>query len=509
MEKRINNPADFLRRNWHWILFTFMLVSLYWYSRAGELLSFRPLGEHTWAGCDRASVALNYYKNGASFFEPQTQNVADNPSAIATGEFPLMPWLASLLYRIFGFDEFWFRLLTFLFSITGFYFAFALCTRLIRDKILVIAAASIWPCSVYLIYYSTGFLPDNVSLTGLLIALYIAMKNYPVVSMRSMIWFAFFSSLALLLKTSALFLFAPMALAVLVLIWKDRKKIKAMLVPVLVLAVPVLIMVCWILYSRLMQEKYHSPVFLLKGKTPENFGQYREFLNQFFARSGNYYNNLLLLIMAGCLAAFVFLRKKMASVFLLLWSTGIAAWFVFFWILARNAWYHSYYHIPFFFIFFVFFLSFFMALDKIPLSKYIRTGILIAVLGLFIFSLSDLKEKLNPVAFKLQLEKPDWYGTDKALDEMGVPTDAVIFSCEDPSMNISLYLMQRRGWTSLNHFWPSYTTKALSNCDYAVLSDSVLVHDSACGPYFEKRIGNFKSLWVYKLHKRNNAPANP
>lgn len=502
MEGNVKQPAHFFSRNWHWIVYTLMLVFIYWYSRAGELLHFNPLGEHNWANCDRASVAYNYYKNGASFFEPQTQNVVDNPFAIATGEFPLMPWLASLLYRIFGFDEFWFRLLTLLCSITGFYFAFALCNRLIRDKILVLAASALWPCSTYLIYYSTGFLPDNVSLTLLIVAFYAALKNYPAISFKSVCWFAFFSALALLLKTSAFFLFAPAALAILILLWKNEKKIKSVLIAAAVFLVPLILMGSWILYAKKMQQQYHSAVFLLKGKTPESSAQYKELLGNFFDRSGNYYNDTLLLVTALCIVGLFFLRRQLVSALHLVWMTGVLGWFVFFWMLARNAWYHSYYHIPFFFVFFVFFLSFFQALDKISLSKNIRGGIFIGVIALFLISVSDLKTKLDPVAFHLQLEKADWYGAGNELKKMGVPDDAILFSCEDASPNISLYLMKHRGWTGLNHFWRSYLTKAIRHCDYAVLTDTTLVHDSACGPLFEKRIGNFKSLSVYKIKKQ-------
>ena len=512
MEGSVKSGGQFFSRNWHWIIFSFMLVSVYWHSRAGELLNFNPLGEHNWANCDRASVAYNYYQNGSSFFEPQTQNVVDNPSGIAHGEFPLMPWLASLLYRILGFDEFWFRLLTLLFSLAGFYFAFALCNRLIRDKILVLAASALWPCSTYLIYYSTGFLPDNVSLTFLIIAFYFAMKNYPEISFRSVCWFAFFSALAILLKTSAFFLFAPASLAVLVLVWKNQKKTKAVLIHAGVLILPVIFMGSWILYAKHMQEKYHSAIFLLKGKTPESTEQYKALLGDFFDRSGNYYNDALLIAAAICLAGLFILRKHLAAAIHLVWVLGLCAWFVFFWMLARNAWHHSYYHIPFFFIFFVFSLGFFLALDKISLSKNIRSGILLAVFCLFLFSVSDMKTKLNPVAFQLQLEKPDWYGAGDALKKMGVPDDAILFSCEDPSPNISLYLMKHRGWTGLNHFWASYMTKAISNCDYAVLTDTTLVHQKEYAPYFEKQTGRFNSLFIYKIRKDvpdNRPPIGP
>ena len=100
---------SFIRKNWNLIVFSLLILFLAWVSGAFRLLSYRPIGEHTWAQVDRAAVALNYYKNEASFFFPQTLRLNENPSGIEPGEFPLIPWLASVLYRIFGFDEFWFR----------------------------------------------------------------------------------------------------------------------------------------------------------------------------------------------------------------------------------------------------------------------------------------------------------------------------------------------------------------------------------------------------------------
>lgn len=489
----------FFSRRWHWVLFSVLIAALYGYSRAGELIFFSPIGEHNWANCDRASVAWNYFHNKASFLEPQTNNIAGNPSSIAAGEFPAHPWLAAQLYRLFGFHEYWYRLLTLAFSLAGYFFAFALCDRLIRRKVLVLAAACIWPCSTYLVYYSTGFLPDNVSLSLLIAGFFFAARDYPGIGKRNFAGFAACSFFALLLKTSAFFLYVPAACGLLIMAFRNEKNIRPLLRPALYLAVPPAGMAAWLMYAKHLQEKYHSAIFLLKGKSPASSEEYRKLLSDFFNRSEFFYNDLLVWLMAAGLVAVFFLRKRIPLFLLVSSLLGILSWFVFFWILARNASYHSYYHVPFHFVIFVFLLGIFIALDSFDQGKKQSAVVLTAVLFVFLFSVQEIRDRLHPVAFGLQLEKADWYAMENELDKLHVPQDAKIFSCEDPSPNISLYLMKRKGWTSLSHFWNSYKTEALSDCDYAVLSDTAITQDSACAPYFEKKIGSFRSLSIWKL----------
>src|ERR1043166_4778568 len=58
----------------------------------------RPfVGEWSWRQADVAMIAENFYHNGFNIFYPQINWAGDYPGYVGT-EFPLVPFIASLLY---------------------------------------------------------------------------------------------------------------------------------------------------------------------------------------------------------------------------------------------------------------------------------------------------------------------------------------------------------------------------------------------------------------------------
>jgi hypothetical protein len=68
----------------------------------------RPCSVHIWAQCARASVALNYYKTDMNFFKPHIHKYL-NGEGITGLEFPLVNYIPAVLYKLFGFNEAYYR----------------------------------------------------------------------------------------------------------------------------------------------------------------------------------------------------------------------------------------------------------------------------------------------------------------------------------------------------------------------------------------------------------------
>src|SRR5512140_2161364 len=65
----------------------------------------RPfVGDWSWRQTDVAMIAENFYRNGFNIFYPQINWAGNSPGYVGT-EFPLVPFLASLLYPLFGVHE--------------------------------------------------------------------------------------------------------------------------------------------------------------------------------------------------------------------------------------------------------------------------------------------------------------------------------------------------------------------------------------------------------------------
>ena len=88
------------------------------------------IGEHSWRQADTAAMARNFAENGYHLLHPQIDWGGDT-SGVVESEFPLYPFLVSLLYGLFGVSEALARGLSLVFSLGTIAFLY----RLVRDEI--------------------------------------------------------------------------------------------------------------------------------------------------------------------------------------------------------------------------------------------------------------------------------------------------------------------------------------------------------------------------------------
>src|SRR6202043_174409 len=58
----------------------------------------------SWRESDVASIAQNFYRGGFHFVRPQIDWAGDQPGYVGT-EFPILPFLAAICYKVFGVHE--------------------------------------------------------------------------------------------------------------------------------------------------------------------------------------------------------------------------------------------------------------------------------------------------------------------------------------------------------------------------------------------------------------------
>ena len=121
---------------WFWLFWIVASGSLGIFSR----LDLAPQGIHQGAQCDRASLAWNFAYTDGNILKPHVHETRFGNGLVA-GEFPLVPWIASKFYQVFGFHHFWFRGINWLllslgawcaFLISGFFINHCLCALGVR-----------------------------------------------------------------------------------------------------------------------------------------------------------------------------------------------------------------------------------------------------------------------------------------------------------------------------------------------------------------------------------------
>ncbi|MCF8379736.1 MAG: glycosyltransferase family 39 protein [Bacteroidales bacterium] len=136
---------------------------------------------HQWRQTDGISISRNYFLEGMDFFKPQTHNLtSDNGTTAfsATSETPILNYFIAILYKIFGYHEFFFRLINMIVYFTGLFYLFKALSLFFKDRFWPVFISFLAFTSPVLVYYANNFLPNTTALSFAFIALYFFSKFY-------------------------------------------------------------------------------------------------------------------------------------------------------------------------------------------------------------------------------------------------------------------------------------------------------------------------------------------
>src|SRR5213594_2913241 len=127
--------------------------------------------EWSWKHGTNGMIAENFYRNGFNIFYPQINWAGSSAGYIGT-EFPLVPFLASLLYVPFGVHEWIGRSVSVVFSVLSLPFFYLLVKKISNERSAAFAAA-IYALAPLSIFASRSFMSDMTSLSFSVVALYL------------------------------------------------------------------------------------------------------------------------------------------------------------------------------------------------------------------------------------------------------------------------------------------------------------------------------------------------
>jgi hypothetical protein len=157
---------------------------------------------HDWRQADCASFAMMYYEHGMNFFEPKVYNLLMG-GGHAAGEFPILYYFVAILYKIFGPNEFIFRVVFTLIFFVGLISLFHVVKRLTSSLFLAFLIPLLLFSSPLIMFFANNYLCDVSALSFVFVGLNFILK-YRESSKTQAFWFSmFFFLLAALLKLNS------------------------------------------------------------------------------------------------------------------------------------------------------------------------------------------------------------------------------------------------------------------------------------------------------------------
>jgi len=170
----------------------------------------QPFVDHwSWRQSDVAAIARNYLQGRFDFARPQIDWAGDQPGYVGT-EFPILPFIAALLYKLFGAHEWIGRIqAVILFAISLPFFFFLV--RNISGEIAAIWSLFFYSFAPLGIIASRCFMPDTPSLALSIVALYFFQRWLDDErSISAFVTSALCLSLSILIKATSVLMAAPL-----------------------------------------------------------------------------------------------------------------------------------------------------------------------------------------------------------------------------------------------------------------------------------------------------------
>ena len=162
----------------------------------------------SWRQSDVAAIARNFLENGFRFTRPQIDWAGDQPGYVGT-EFPILPFVAALVYRSAGVQEWIGRIQGVLLFVAALPFFFGLVRR-IFGEVVAVWATFFYAFAPLSVVASRAFMPDVPSLSLAIVGLYFFLRWAEEDRFRWLVWSAILVSLALLIKLPTAIIGAPL-----------------------------------------------------------------------------------------------------------------------------------------------------------------------------------------------------------------------------------------------------------------------------------------------------------
>ncbi len=499
-------------------IFVFLFLLISWVFKFHEIIFLPPYSLHLWRQCDSLAITLNFMDSSRGIFGPAMLNLGDKLDSQSVGEFTGIYYIVGKLWSVFGHHEFIYRAFTLLFLFFGLFFLFRLSERLLNNSVLGIISALFIMTSPIIMLYGIGFTVNVPSYSLELIAWYSFYKFYSKEKTKWLWISMLLFTLAGLLKITGLISF--IALIGIFILEKFRlvkfkengrifyKNISHILPFVFV----ILVNSFWIWFTFDYNEKHFGSVFNthilpIWEMSKESFSLsikhlFEFWLYQFFPIPMHIFGFLLFFIVI------IFGKKVNSFLWYLsvLMSIGTAGFLVLFY---GGFPYHDY-QVANLFILFTLLLIFsiYIIMKRLPKlgNSIIFQSVLATFLIINIFMCSEtmMDRRVGWPNDQFRDSYSHYKEYAAKLEELGIKKDDYIISIPDYSPNISLYFLNRYGWTDYGSNFKDtlvFEKRIMQGAKFIVINDSTVFNNYPVHKYLSKKIFEDRNTQIYSLSK--------
>jgi hypothetical protein len=481
-----------------------------------DILFYRPVSLNVWRQTDCASVALNYYQSDMNFFHPEVHENLYAGRGYAVEELPWISYLAAVLYKLFGFHEWFYRGIVLSLFILGIFSVFKITGLVIRDTFIsFIISFLLFSCPV-LIYYGNNFLPNVPALALELLALWMFLKFYYQREYRYFIASIIIYVLCGLTKVSSMISYV----AVMVLFVVEMVKPDLMSEPVkifrrrlrsgFILALVAVVNFSWYMWANYFNNYLHPNHLFLVGILPiwkmTGYQINMTFNQQLYFWSYCYFfppTEVLIVL----LTIFFFIYIKYTdriiawiTTLLLIGCLCFAA--LFYQVFAL----HDYYTICMYTYPVMLLVSCFQILKnrfpKFFYNIFFRISMAVYVVICIIYARHTLIDRYYNEfnqGYEMTMYDPHLY---RYIDSLNIHRTDNVVIVNDPSPNTALYLMNLRGWTSFGKNTDEMDLKAFQSWQikYLIVIDSNYLKRPFVQPYLKNKFGEYNGVYFMYLN---------
>lgn len=497
---------------------------------------------HLWRSTDCLSLTLNYYYNGLDFFSPEIHNyISDNGTSGKTaGEFTGWYFAMAALWQVFGVSEGLYRSMVAILFITSLLVVQRSVSKLIGHwgALFVVLWLFAQPA---LVYYGFGFLSNvpafSFAVMGASFYIFFLTRSSAPNKDYRLLWLAVvFFAIGGLLKVTALLLFFTLV-ALIVLEWmglpmlRGKKVFHAPFKQLAILSLVLLPNIAWYYWAASYNTE-HGGKYTFNGVWPyweadaavksATWEGFSDLISRQIMAPVNW-----LLMLAGVFIAVILALFKRISPILgwapLILFTGSLLYCI----LWFQAWKdHDYYFINLYALPALVLVVLMASLKELKLRWLVRFGISGVSSMLLIYSVLYTKDHLalryrpnydHRYAFTTELEEGSlkylhWdhmrneyglLGISDVMEDAGIGKSDLVVSVPDASFCITLYLMDRKGFTNMgdrNRTHEDILESIGLGAKYLVVNEAEYENDHPWILYFmERLVLEHKNIRVFDL----------
>lgn len=499
-----------------------------------SVLDKGPLGNHLWRQADCLSLTKKY-QDGASFLQPEMHlQLADNhTSGKSAGEFPGLYYITGKLWKLSGESFFLYRLIWLSIMIGGLMALFRSMQIVYESNFWAVAITILVFTSPAYAFYGVSFLSDAPAFGFLLMSLYFLLLYQKTRKVKWLYFFGGLMALAGLLKASMLITFIFLGFVYLLETFFNVKSLgkEKLFVhkwhALFALVVVIFFEVIWMTYAR-EYNKDHGYFYTFNEPRPYWMAS-EDYLVNFWKNvrllcMPVFHNTTVLILLGVSFVTNILMIRRLplfaylANLMILL---GCAAYF-FLWSGYISV--HDYYFVPFLILILSTFLPVLYLFKKEKpkvLRSYFTKGLLVVLMFFSVFYCKEIVSLktgrqvgdswiVTNNEFESLMRWQNWmvaehwnslYFIRPELEGMGVAQDDLVICYPDQSFSLSLFLLNRNGWTNMVNFKSEEDIERFKKLGAAFL----VIHDPEAAkkpflkPYTINEVGRLKNVHVYKL----------